>query len=161
MAMTTCKECEKPVSTGAKTCPHCGTSAPSKKKKKGGIGKWLLILMALGFVAALLPKNEKAIARAPVAQPVTAPAPVTAKEAKVLAPECKVTKKDGTLDARECDLEELCKDWVFYRGKTLKYSSEGEQSKLADAQRSFNKTNVWLSAYREKDVSGCLQRNGG
>ena len=60
MAMTACKECGKAVSTGAKTCPHCGTSAPAKKKGKGGIGKWLLIVFAIGLVAMILPKQDKA-----------------------------------------------------------------------------------------------------
>lgn len=59
MAMTTCKECGKQVSTEAKTCPHCGTSAPVKKKSKGGIGKWLLIVFAIGLVVAVLPKQSK------------------------------------------------------------------------------------------------------
>ena len=161
MAMTTCRECEKPVSTEAKTCPHCGTSAPAKKKKKGGLGKLLLMLMAIGLVASFLQKNETSSAQAPASAAKIAITPVLVekKVAKVLAAECKVAKKDGTLDERECDLEELCKDWVFYRGKTLKHSREGEQSKLSEAQRAFNKTNVWLRAYQEKDVSACLQKH--
>ncbi len=76
MAMTTCKECEKPVSTDAKTCPHCGTSAPAKKKAKGGIGKWLLIVFAIGLVAMILPKQDKATTAAsapPKAQAKAAP----------------------------------------------------------------------------------------
>lgn len=67
MAMTTCKECGKQVSTEAKACPHCGAPAPAKKKAKGGIGKWLLIVFAIGVVAAILPKQDKAtpVASAP------------------------------------------------------------------------------------------------
>ena len=57
MAITTCKECGKQVSTEAKACPHCGAAAPAKKKAKGGIGKWLLIVFAIGVVAAVLPKK--------------------------------------------------------------------------------------------------------
>ena len=60
MAMTTCKECGKQVSTEAKACPHCGAAAPAKKKAKGGIGKWLLIVFAIGVIAAILPKQDKA-----------------------------------------------------------------------------------------------------
>ena len=71
MAMTTCKECGKQVSTEAKTCPHCGTSAPAKKKAKGGIGKWLLIVFAIGVVVAILPKPDKvtSVASAPPKAP--------------------------------------------------------------------------------------------
>ena len=52
MAMTTYKECGKQVSTEAKACPHCGAAAPAKKKAKGGIGKWLLIVFAIGIFTA-------------------------------------------------------------------------------------------------------------
>ena len=80
MALTTCRECGKQVSTDAKTCPHCGTSAPAQKKTRGGIGKWLLIVFAIGLVAMVLPKKDKtttAAAKPPVqAAPATAPAPV-------------------------------------------------------------------------------------
>lgn len=88
MAMTTCKECGKQVSTEAKACPHCGTSAPAKKKGKGGIGKWLLIVFAIGLVAMILPKTDKATttASAPQKAPVVraaeapkAPAPIEEK----------------------------------------------------------------------------------
>lgn len=85
MAMTTCKECEKPVSTKAKTCPHCGTSTPAKKKK-GGVGKWLLIFFAIGLAAVMLSKKDMATNTAstplksstvPVALPVASAPPKT------------------------------------------------------------------------------------
>ena len=133
MAMTTCKECEKPVSTDAKTCPHCGTSAPAKKKTKGGIGKWLVIVFVIGLVAMILPKQDKATPVASAPPKAQAKSPPLKKAEKVLPEECKITKKDGTLDARECDLEELCKDWVFYKRKVVEYSREGNEAKAASA----------------------------
>jgi hypothetical protein len=71
MAMTTCKECGKQVSTKAKTCPHCGAAAPAKKKANGGVGKWLLMVFAIGVFAAILSKQDKAspIASAPPKAP--------------------------------------------------------------------------------------------
>jgi hypothetical protein len=161
MAMTTCKECGKQVSTEAKACPHCGAAAPAKKKAKGGIGKWLLIVFAIGLVAMILPKQDKTTSVASAPPKAQAKSPPLKKAEKVLPDVCKITKKDGTLDARECDLEELCKDWVFYRRKAVEYSSEGNEAKAADAQRSFKQTNIWLSAYREEDVQACLKRHGG
>ena len=158
MALTTCRECGGQVSTDAKTCPYCGTSAPAKKKIQG-MGRWLLIFLAIGLVAAVLPKRDKATTA--TAQPPTQVAPVEKKPEKVLPPECKVAKKDGTLDPRECDLEELCKDWVFYRRKAVEYSADGNAEKSREYQTGFNKTNIWLSAYREEDVQACLKRNGG
>lgn len=83
--MTACKECGKAVSTGAKTCPHCGTSAPAKKKGKGGISnKWLLIVFAIGLVAAILPKQDKATTAA--SAPQRAPAVRAAEAPKAPAP---------------------------------------------------------------------------
>lgn len=84
MAMTTCKECGKQVSTEAKACPHCGAAAPAKKKAKGGIGKWLLIVFAIGVIAAILPKQDKA---PPVASaPQKAPTVRAMEPPKVAAP---------------------------------------------------------------------------
>jgi hypothetical protein len=77
MALTTCRECGKQVSTDAKACPHCGTSAPAKKKAKGGIGKWLLIVFAIGLVAMVLPKKDKATTAAAKPPVQAAPAQVT------------------------------------------------------------------------------------
>ncbi len=34
MAMATCRECKKDVSTNAKTCPHCGTKDPTPEDKE-------------------------------------------------------------------------------------------------------------------------------
>ena len=81
MAMTACKECGKAVSTEAKTCPHCGTSAPAKKKGKGGIGKWLLIAFAIGLVAMILPKQDKTTTAASVPPKVQAKSPPPKKAA--------------------------------------------------------------------------------
>ena len=33
MALASCKECGKKVSTSAKTCPSCGIPSPTKKKE--------------------------------------------------------------------------------------------------------------------------------
>jgi len=160
MALTTCRECGKQVSTDAKTCPHCGTSAPAKKKAKGGIGKWLLIIFAIGLVANVLSTKDNATTA--TAKPPVQAAPVAAKKPeKVLPAECKITKKDGTLDQRECDLEELCKDWVFYRRRAAESVNDGNAEKAREYQAGFRKTNAWLSAYREEDVQACLTRNGG
>jgi hypothetical protein len=85
----------------------------------------------------------------------------TTQSSQATSPECNIPKKDGSMDARKCDLEELCKDWVFYRRKILLYSSEGNESGAANARNSFNRVNEWLSAYKDSDVSACLTRNGG
>ena len=108
MAMTACKECGKAVSTEAKTCPHCGTSAPAKKKSKGGIRKWLLIVFAIGVVAAVLPKKDKV----PASSAAPRAAAVQPKEKKAEAPNT---------------------DQCFYRGKALAGVYLANFSKMANA----------------------------
>ena len=63
-----------------------------------------------------------------------------------------VTKKDGSLDVRPNDLEELCLDWLYYRGKILQYTQSGETDKAAEARTAWNEINVWLTAYNENDI---------
>lgn len=60
MALTTCRECKKEVSTDAKTCPHCGTSSPAQKSKpmSAGVG-CVLIFFALLVLGAILNQAEK------------------------------------------------------------------------------------------------------
>jgi len=63
-----------------------------------------------------------------------------------------VTKKDGGLDARPNDLEELCLDMLYYRKKIIEYTQSGETDKADAARVSLNQTNAWLSAYDENDI---------
>lgn len=112
MAMTTCKECGKQVSTEAKTCPHCGAAAPAKKKAKGGIGKWLLIVFAIGVVAAVLPKKDKVAASSAAPKAVAVQPKEKKAEAKAEAPNT---------------------DQCFYRGKALAGVYLANFSKMANA----------------------------
>ena len=106
MAMTTCKECGKQVSTEAKACPHCGAAAPARKKAKGGIGKWLLVVFAIGVVVAVLPKQDKAKASASAPQRTqAAPVPDTPKKVEVTATEEK--KADEVTDKQRAALAAL------------------------------------------------------
>jgi len=40
MALTTCRECEKEISTQAMVCPHCGAPYPARKEWKGTGFEW-------------------------------------------------------------------------------------------------------------------------
>lgn len=65
-----------------------------------------------------------------------------------------VMKKDGTYDQRANDLEEMCRDYVFYRNRILKYTRSGDLEAAADARNSFNQINNTLSIqYYEDDIS--------
>ncbi len=64
-----------------------------------------------------------------------------------------VAKKDGTFDKRANDLDELCKDFVYYKAKSYKYGREGQHEKAQEARNSLENTNIWLSQYNESDVT--------
>jgi|GEM_PF-4012218 len=74
-------------------------------------------------------------------------------EAEQSAPIQQYAKKDGTFDKRKDDLDELCKDWVFYKAKSYKYEREGQVVKANEARARLTDVNVWLSQYNEGDVS--------
>ncbi|QMV75074.1 hypothetical protein HS961_20740 [Comamonas piscis] len=112
MAMTTCKECSNQVSTEARTCPHCGAAAPAKKKPKGGVGKWLLIVFAIGVVAAVLPKKDKDAASSAARKAVTVQSNGKKAEAKA---------------------EASAPDQCFYRGKALAGVYVANFSKMANS----------------------------
>jgi len=63
-----------------------------------------------------------------------------------------VTKKDGSLDDRPNDLEELCLDWLYYQNKILEYTQAGQTKQADDARTSWNEINNWLNEYNESDV---------
>ena len=62
-----------------------------------------------------------------------------------------IYKKDGTLDDRPNDLEELCLDYVYYRRKILEYEAEGKSEKADEARATFKKVNLWLDEYDRND----------
>jgi hypothetical protein len=63
-----------------------------------------------------------------------------------------VTKKDGSLDIRPNDLEELVLDWLYYQGKIIEYTQAGETDKANKARIAWNEVNSWLNEYNENDV---------
>lgn len=62
-----------------------------------------------------------------------------------------VEMKDGTVDPRPNDLEELCKDYAFFRRKILEYSSAGQLEKADEARASFRAVDAWLDEYDRND----------
>jgi len=63
-----------------------------------------------------------------------------------------IAKTDGTFDDKSNDLMELCKDWLYYREKIFEYTGSGDNASATEARDSFNKINMWLSAYDENDT---------
>jgi len=179
MALIACPECEKEVSDKAESCPHCGYPlAPSrveklpplarrtkvlvladakpdgdatqpkeasrkKERRPIGCGALLMLLVVIGVWMWALDSNSPAPSRSPTllsTPPKTSPA-------------SPIAKRDGTIDPRHNDLDELCKDWVYYRTKILKYTREGDLQAAAKARAAFADINRWLNQYRDEDVS--------
>lgn len=69
-----------------------------------------------------------------------------------------VTKRDGTVDSRPDDLDELCQDLVYYKAKSYKYAREGDERAAADASADLAAVTADLSEYRPEDVSKTCAR---
>lgn len=66
MALKPCRECKKDVSTEAKTCPHCGVSAPTKQPPSK-LGWVALGLFAVVCTAAIAGSGKRSVEASPVA----------------------------------------------------------------------------------------------
>jgi hypothetical protein len=74
MALKPCKECRKEVSSGAKTCPHCGVAWPTgKPTSPAAIG--CLAIIGLGALAAIFGGDSSGGGSA-----LSGPPPKTAKD---------------------------------------------------------------------------------
>ena len=57
MALTTCNECKKEISTDAKVCPHCGTTKPHQKISTFWL--WVIGIFIVGIMSSILtPKTD-------------------------------------------------------------------------------------------------------
>ena len=73
--------------------------------------------------------------------------------------DCNVPKADGSYETTRCnDLEELCKDYIFFRKEILKANQEGDNQKVIEYRADFEKVNIWLKAYKESDVEATFSR---
>ncbi len=72
---------------------------------------------------------------------------------------CNISKKDGTYETERCnDLEELCKDWLFFRRKILEANRAGDIKAVNKYRNSFQKVTTWMNQYRESDVTATMSR---
>jgi hypothetical protein len=85
-------------------------------------------------------------------QPSPSPQIFPESTARTSAPS-NVRKKDGTFDQRENDLNILCEDWRWWRGRIIKASAAGDEAEATKARQHFQQTNRWLDAYPNEDVA--------
>ncbi len=55
MSLINCKECKKPISSGAKACPHCGHELP---KGTSGLTWVIAIFFAVSIVMAIVHSGD-------------------------------------------------------------------------------------------------------
>ena len=68
-----------------------------------------------------------------------------------------IPKTDGTIEpARHNDLEDLCKDYFYYRNKITDAAREGDKMALLKHQNALAKINGWLKEYNESDVQNMM-----
>jgi hypothetical protein len=56
MAISPCRECKQPVSTEAKTCPHCGIQRPIEKSLAGILFSLIGFLIIAAGISAMFPQ---------------------------------------------------------------------------------------------------------
>ena len=90
MGIENCRECGKPVSTEAKTCPSCGARKPTKTTNKTRWGMIVLVVLAIGIFSRGFSGNK------------------TLDEQTAARPECQVKMANGVFAESRCDLMTLC-----------------------------------------------------
>lgn len=134
-----CRHCAMMIPKEAKICPYC-------RKKQGAsmvVAFFLILFIIFVFSIALNPLQRQSSDT------------TVANDYKA----CNTPKKDGTYETTRCnDLEELGKDWFFYRKKILQAVQEGDEKKANGHRRKFQEINVWLAQYKETDVDNMFSR---
>ena len=75
MAMTTCRECKKEISSEAKVCPHCGVSAPARRGTHvSATAGCLIIGLVLALTCYYVVSQQSPGVPAPSSQQVAPPA---------------------------------------------------------------------------------------
>ena len=125
---------------------------PESTTKKGGnfgIGSAIILIAGIFYLLSMFTNNGTVRKSTSTQTPIN----ISIKSADI-------PKKDGMYDkARNNDIEELCKDWFYYRRMIVRAVNDGEdEKKINDLRRSFNKVNKWLSEYNESDVQTAMSR---
>ncbi|MCB0284381.1 MAG: hypothetical protein H6936_18160 [Burkholderiales bacterium] len=135
MSLAKCKKCGTVFRENDKSCPECGTKLD---RKPMGCGTALGII----FVAITLVILDSFVRS-------------TNSPDNFVKPELDIQEninEKGIAQKWMPQIEEICKDWAFYKAKVYKYSMEGEEKKAREASNIFKSITNELSQYPEEDV---------
>lgn len=112
--------------------------------------QWLFIVAIVVLIVVAAMNNRNSVSDKPVKQLVAASPGGHSKP-------CNIAKKDGSYESTRCnDLEELCKDYYYFRAKIIQASRNGNTQKAGEYRNSFNQINDWLSQYHDSDVQNMM-----
>lgn len=154
-----CINCQAAIPLQADYCTVCSAKQKSSttngtiKTKKGLSQKqkvWLMVAIGVVLVMAL----GRGLKEKPnLSAPQVISSPVKDMQS------CNVPKKDGTYETERCDdLDELAKDWLFYRKEIIIAARKGDKAKADKRRASFQQINAWLSQYNDSDVSRAIAK---
>jgi hypothetical protein len=160
MAIVKCPSCGNSVDTNLGNCFRCGTQVmPSgikaSKRDNSDFNMFAQFVAAI-IILALLAGGYLLLFDKHQSSGVTLYLKKGELENYTSIPsntDLYVLKKDGTYDPRANDLEEMCRDYVFYRNKILEYTHSGDYEKASGAKNTFNQINNTLTIqYYEDDI---------
>jgi ribosomal protein L37E len=138
LGLEDCRECGKPVSTEAKTCPNCGAGKPAKTTSKTRWGAVFLTVLAIGGLARVMGNH-------PGVDPGDS------------RPECRVKMANGVLAQRSCDLVNLCADRIkatheYFEIQRRYKETDRLDEKLDAHELKIQGLNAQLKNYAQEDL---------
>ena len=124
--------------------------------------KWRYIALAL-FALALFFGGKKGDDKAPLGPEMRiAAGALEAEYQKISGRPFNVAMKNGSYEkSRPNDIEELAKDWIYFRRRILEKTASGDISGAQKAREDFQQVNRWLEQYEPSDVAFMVGRLEG
>lgn len=136
MSLVKCKKCSTIFKESEKVCPECGLRL---SRKSLGCGSALGIIFLVVTVTVILESFDKNSSEKNLEQ-------ATISDTKESNTEKVIVSKWLP------QIEELCKDWAYYKAKVYKYSMEGNDKEAKKASLNFKSITNELSRYPDNDV---------
>jgi hypothetical protein len=129
----------------------------------------LAVLCVLGLGGYIVVTEEQAYQRSlwmPTATPAVTYTPTsiwTPSGTPLVTPTRYVPTTPTVVKIDDDELEDLCKDWLYYRKKILEHEAAGDTEKADEARQRAQQVSAWLAEYDDDDVDAMfdkLEREG-